>query len=139
MFSTSANKRIYRISAWYDLFVTWPFAIPITLSIFWGSVLMPFNTILGLQPLPILDSHAVLFGNFFGSLVVVWALVRLYLDDLRLAIFDGGARVLFSVAMINALMSGVTPLVWGFLIPELAFAVVQLLGASNLFWRKFDQ
>jgi len=139
MFSASTTNKIYRISAWYDLIVTWPFAIPITLSVFWASVLAPVNVMLGFEPLPALGTHAVLFGNFFGSLVVIWALARLYLNDTRLAIFDGIGRLLFSVAMINAIMMGITPLIWGFLIPEITFGVVQLLGLTKFFARKSEQ
>ncbi len=127
MYSPHTANRIFRVSAWYDLCVTWPFALPITLGLFWGGILIPLHGALGLPALPTLDPHAVLFANFFGSVVVIWAIVRLYLNDIRLALFDGAGRVLFSIAMINALLAGLTPLIWAFLVPEIIFAVLQLL------------
>ncbi|SMX26626.1 hypothetical protein TRP8649_00711 [Pelagimonas phthalicica] len=128
MYSKPTLNRICRLSAWYDLIITWPFALPITLGILWQYGFMPLNAVLGFAALPALDVHAVLFGNFFGSVVVIWALVRLYLNDSRLALFDGLGRVLFSVAMVNALMAGISPIIWAFLIPELAWAIAQLIG-----------
>jgi hypothetical protein len=132
MLSATTYQRLYRFSAWYDLFVTWPFAFPVTMGLFWGFVLAPTNAALGFDPLPPLGAHTMLFANFFGSVVVIWSLVRLYLNDSRLGVFDGVGRVLFSIAMINALLSGITPLVWLFLVPEAVLAVAQLLGAPAL-------
>jgi hypothetical protein len=123
--------RIYRISAWYDLFVTWPFAAPFTMAIFWGSVMSPLNASLGLGPLPDLDVHSMLFANFFGTVVIIWSLVRLVWNDTRLAIYDGVARGFFSAWMGVALFSGITPLVWIFLVPEILFALLQIAG---FFW-----
>ncbi|WP_282094544.1 hypothetical protein [Epibacterium ulvae] len=131
MFSAKTFHKIYRFSAWYDLLVSWPFALPMTLGLLWSAVFTPLNNGLGLAPLPQLDVHAVLFGNFFGAVVIVWAAARLYLDDVRLAVFDGIGRLLFSFAMIWALWHGISPIVFGFLLPELALAVLQLLGKRS--------
>ncbi|MGH1445179.1 MAG: hypothetical protein ACRBBO_03945 [Cognatishimia sp.] len=111
--------------------MTWPFATAFTLAFMWGSVFGPLNDTLGFAPLPELDVHAVLFGNFFGSVVVIWSLARLYIGDPRMGVFDGIGRVLFSIAMINALMSGISPIVWGFLVPEVLFALISLFGAPK--------
>ncbi|WP_368184735.1 hypothetical protein [Aestuariibius sp. HNIBRBA575] len=108
--------------------MTWPFALPVTLALFWTSGLAPLNGALGFAQLPSLEPHTVLFGNFFGSVVVIWAVVRLWSNDTRLGVFDGIGRVMFSIAMINALMSGITPLIWLFLVPEALFGVAQLLA-----------
>lgn len=91
----------------------------------------PLNAFLGLGALPDLASHTMLFANFFGTVVVVWSLVRLVWNDTRLAIYDGVGRVFFSVWMGVALYSGITPLVWLFLVPEVLFAVLQIAG---FFW-----
>ncbi len=132
MLTPSTFHRIYRISAWYDLLVSWPFALPLTLGLIWGSVITPLNASLGFAPVPDLDVHAMLFGNFFGAVVVIWATARLSLDDVRLAVFDGVGRLLFSFAMITALANGISPIIWGFLVPEFAFAVLQLMGLQTL-------
>lgn len=136
MFCPQMNRKVFRISAWYDLMMSAPFAIPYTLTLVWELVLTPTNASLGFPTLPALDPHGFLFANFFGSIVTIWAIVRLYLDDLRLAAFDGVGRVLFSIAMLNALMAGATPLLWGLLIIELIFALLQLMGAAKTYSRR---
>ena len=127
MLTNSIHHRIYRISAWYDLLVSWPFAMPLTLGLYWTTILTPLCNALGLPPLTDLDPHAVLFGNFFGTIVVLWSILRLRQDNPRLAVWDGVGRIAFSVWMLWALMQGVTPLIWAFLIPEIAFAILQLI------------
>lgn len=89
----------------------------------------PLHLSLGLQPLDDLSPYGTLFGNFFGSVVTIWAIVRLYSGDVRLALFDGMGRGLFCIAMLNALAMGASPLLWTFFVPELAFCVLQLVGA----------
>ncbi|MEP4197517.1 MAG: hypothetical protein ABJL99_17990 [Aliishimia sp.] len=89
----------------------------------------PLHEVLGLEPLVPLGPYATLFGNFFGSVVTIWAVVRIKLADVRLALFDGIGRGLFCIAMLNAMMMGASPLLWAFFVPELAFCVLQLAGA----------
>ncbi len=129
MFNQSMNRTVFRLSAWYDLAVSAPFALPLTLTFVWNGVLTPASAALGLAPPAPLDPHGFLFANFFGSVVTIWAVVRLYLDDIRLAAFDGVGRVLFSVAMVHALLAGASPLLWGVLVIEVGFGVLQLAGA----------
>lgn len=136
MLSTTAYHRLFRISAWYDLLISWPFAMAFTLTLLWDKVMIPFNASLGFAPLAALDVHAVLFGNFFGSVVVIWALVRLILNNPILGVYDGFGRLLFSIAMVNALAAGISPIVWGFLVPEFALCLAQLLGSPALFARR---
>lgn len=129
MFCDGMNKKVFTVSSWYDLVVSSPFALPFTATFMWGSVMTPLHSVLGLAPLEGLSAHGILFANFFGSVVVIWAIVRLYLADVRLAVFDGAGRMLFSVAMLNALMQGASPLLWFFFVPELAFGLLQITGA----------
>lgn len=130
MLCQTGYRKLYRASAWYDLIVTWPFATPLTLGFTWAQMLSPLNLALGFPALPELNVYAVLFGNFFGSLVVVWSIARLVVDDLRLAVFDGVGRVFFSLWMIYALWLGASPIIWVFLIPELAWGAAQLVNAK---------
>lgn len=129
MFCYEMNRKVFVASAWYDLAVSAPFALPVTLSLLWGGVMIPLHTGLGLEPLEPLSAHGTLFANFFGSVVIIWAIARLYLADMRLALFDGVGRGLFCIAMLNALMAGASPLIWAFFVPELAFCVLQIAGA----------
>lgn len=132
MLTKTAYHRFYRFSAWYDLLVTWPFAMPFTLALYWGPLMGGLTDILGLSPLPALDPHAVLFANFFGTVVLIWSVVRLRLNDPALALYDGIGRAAFSLWMINALMHGATPLLWAFLVPEIIFAILQLVPPRSI-------
>ena len=129
MLTPSTLHRIYRISAWYDCLVTWPYATPITLSVFW-ALLDTAHTNLSLAPLPALGVYGVLFANFFGSVVLIWSVVRLRLNNVRLARYDAVGRWLFSAAMLHALWNGASPLVAVFLVIELCFAVLQSLPTN---------
>ncbi|TCL08910.1 hypothetical protein BXY66_0951 [Shimia isoporae] len=119
-------QKIYWFSAYYDLVVTWPYATPITLALFW-SALGGAHSAFGLAPLPDLNAYATLFANFFGTVVLVWSVLRLRKNDPALARYDAVGRWLFSAWMINALLNGASPVLWGFLAIELAFAVLQSL------------
>ena len=122
------NKKVFMASSWYDLAMAIPFTLPILFSLTWGYVLLPFNAFLGFGDLEPLGPHGVMFANFYGSIVMIWALLRLYLADVRLAVVDGVGRLLFTIAMVNALADGATPLIWLVLVPEISFCVLQLGG-----------
>ncbi|MGR3714212.1 MAG: hypothetical protein ACU0A6_13960 [Shimia sp.] len=77
--------------------------------------------------LPDLNAYATLFANFFGTVVLIWSVVRLRLNDSRLARYDAAGRWLFSAWMLNALFNGASPVLWGFLAIELTFAILQSL------------
>lgn len=124
--SPTAFHRLYRISSWYDLLITWPYMTPFTLGLFW-SALNSAHAATGLAPLPELNTYAVLFANFFGSVVIIWSVVRLRLNNPQLARYDAIGRGLFSAWMLNAVSNGASPLIWGFLVIELTFAVLQSL------------
>lgn len=126
MLTPSTFSRIYRISAWYDVAVTWPFATPLTLAAMW-NVMNGLHGSLALPALPGLSVHGTLFANFFGSVVLIWSAVRLIRNDPRLARYDAAGRWLFSAWMVNALMHGGSPLLGAFLTIELGFAVLQSL------------
>lgn len=128
--SPTAFHRLYRISAWYDLLITWPYMTPLTLGLFWSGM-NSAHAVTGLPPLPELNAYAVLFGNFFGSVVIIWSIVRLRLNNPQLARYDALGRWLFSAWMLNALLNGASPLIWGFLLIEISFAVLQSLPINQ--------
>ncbi|MEX0971574.1 MAG: hypothetical protein WD046_14135 [Paracoccaceae bacterium] len=130
MLNPTLYHRIFRASAWYDLLITWPFMTPLTLGWFW-AMMGAGHALFGLQDMPALSVYAVLFGNFFGTVVIVWSLVRLKWNDIRLARYDAAARFLFSAWMLVALMNGASPLIWGFVLVELTWGVAQALGARK--------
>jgi len=126
MLTSSSYRRFYRLSAWYDLLVTWALATPPTLALLWQGF-DRLHGAFGLPQLPELSVYAILFANFLGSVVIVWSLVRLHLDDPRLGRYDAVARYLFSAWMIVALLNGASPVLWAFLIVEISFGVAQSL------------
>ena len=129
MFCEGMNKKVFMASSWYDLVLSVPFALPFSFNLTWGYVLTPLTAVLGYGELEQLGPHGIMFANLYGSIVLLWALLRLYLADVRLALVDGVGRLLFAIAMINALLHGATPLLWFFLIPEIAFGILQLGGS----------
>ena len=126
MLTSSSYRTLYRASAWYDILVTWPYMTPLTLGLMW-SFLDQTHAGFGLAPLPELSVYGTLFANFFGTVVIIWSVLRIRLDDPRLGRYDGAGRMLFSSWMIVALLNGASPLLYGFLLIEVAFGILQLL------------
>ncbi|WP_270729351.1 hypothetical protein [Shimia sp. Alg240-R146] len=124
--SPQTFHRLFRLSAYYDIAVTWPYATPLTLAMMW-TMLGGTQSALGLPPLPDLNAYTTLFANFFGTVVLIWSIVRLRMNDSRLARYDAAGRWLFSAWMLNALLNGASPILWVFLAIELTFAVLQSL------------
>lgn len=127
--------RVVRLSAAYDLLVTVPFALWPTAVLALGG-LARLHAALGLDGVApdASDPFTVLFANFTGSLVTVWAVVRLVRPSLALGAADTAARVLFSLAMVVALGAGASPVMLLFLVPEVLWAIGQ--GAAVLAARR---
>ncbi|MEU5725571.1 hypothetical protein [Micromonospora sp. NPDC047738] len=68
-----------------------------------------------------------LYANLMGSVVVVWALLRIVQAQPVHGLLDGVARTLFATWQTYALAHGATRLLWLFLVVEVAFGPVQLL------------
>ncbi|MEU6366632.1 hypothetical protein ABZ876_13070 [Streptomyces sp. NPDC046931] len=124
--SHRAYLRVVRASAWYDLVVTAGFATPWTYVLLHGA-LSSLGGALGLGVLPALDPMQTLYANLMGSVVVVWALLRIVEPLPVHGLLDGVARTLFAMWQSYALAHGVTRLLWLFFVVEVAFGVVQLL------------
>lgn len=119
--------RIVRLSAWYDLIVMAGFVTP------WTFVLVHrLLSSLGAQAgvpgvLPPFEPAHILMGNLLGSVVVVWALVRLHDTRAAYGRYDALARFLFAAWQLHAVAHGATWLILGFAAFELIFGVAQLL------------
>jgi hypothetical protein len=61
-----------------------------------------------------------------GSVVVVWAVLRIVRPLPEHGLFDGVARTLFAAWQAYALAHGASRLLWLFLAVEVAFGVLQL-------------
>ncbi|MBT2440364.1 hypothetical protein J7E93_09635 [Streptomyces sp. ISL-36] len=123
--SHPAYLRAVRTSAGYDLVVTAGFATPWTYALV-HEALSKLGDTLGLGALPALDPIEVLYANLMGSVVVVWALVRIVNPLPVHGLFDGVARTLFAAWQAYALAHGAPRWLWLFLVVEVAFGVVQL-------------
>jgi hypothetical protein len=121
----TAYLKIVRASAVYDLIVTAGFATPWTFALL-HAALDALSGGLGLRGFPELDLMQVFYANLMGSVVLVWALLRVIRPQVIHGLFDGIARVLFFSAMVYTLAHGGPELLWGFLIVEISWGVVQL-------------
>ena len=123
-FSPIHFRRVVRASAIYDVLATAPFATPWTFAWNWRQ-LSDVNVLLGGAALPAFDIYATLVACLMGSLVLVWSALRIATPEIRLGRFDAAARFLFSTWMAWAWWLTHQPLLWLFLLPELAWGVVQ--------------
>jgi hypothetical protein len=130
MLASSTFRKIVLGSAVYDLLVTAPFATPWSFA-FAHHQLDGINQQLGGMALPAFAPFHVLFACLLGSVVLVWALLRISDPQQRFGRFDGVARLLFSTWMIWALAVTGAPLLWLFIVPELAFGVAQWLPVRS--------
>jgi hypothetical protein len=105
--------------------VTAGFATPWTYTLV-HTALSKLGTALGLGPLPAPDPIQVLFANLMGSLVIVWALLRIINPAPLYGLFDALARTLFAAWQTYALAHGAPRWLWPFLVAEVAFGAAQL-------------
>ncbi|WP_446220086.1 hypothetical protein [Micromonospora sp. IBHARD004] len=124
--SRPAYLRVVRASAWYDLVVTAGFATPWTYALL-HRALSSLGGALGLGVLPALDPVMTLYANLMGSVVVVWALLRIVKPLPVHGLADGVARTLFAMGQAYALAHGAFRVLWLFFVVEVAFGVVQLV------------
>lgn len=124
--STPTFRKIVRASAIYDLLVTAPFATPWTFAIAHAQ-LSGINQQLGGAALPLFTPFHVLFACLLGSIVLVWSVLRINDPQPRFGRYDGVGRFLFSTWMAWALQATGAPLLWLFLVPEMAWGLVQWL------------
>jgi len=128
--SSDQFRRVVRASAIYDVVVTAPFATPWTFAWNWQQ-LSALNVRLGGAAMAPFDVYATLVACLMGSIVLVWAGLRILTPERRLGRADGIARFLFSTWMAWALAMTGQPLLWLFVVPEFAWGVVQWWPVSR--------
>ena len=126
MDTTTTAARVIRASAAYDLVVTAGFALPCTATLALASM-GDVHRSLGLSgAVPVADdAFTLLLANLLGSIVSVWAVLRILRPVPVLGAADTVARLLFSTWFAWALMQGASPVLIGFLLPEVAWGLVQ--------------
>jgi len=125
MWSEQGYLRLVRASGVYDLLVTLAFATPWTLVLLHGQ-LLALHQALGLAgEMPMFGPLHMLMANLMGSIVCVWAWLRIRHPQRRFGRYDAAGRVLFACWQGYALGQGVTGLVWAVLVMEGGWAVLQ--------------
>lgn len=124
-FASDRYLHIVRASGWYDLLVTWPFALPWTFAWLYAQLNLLAQALALPGTLHPLDTTHMLLANLLGSVVVVWSLARIVAPTVLLGRLDGVARFLFAAWQIHAVAHGVNAIVLGFTAFELLFGVLQ--------------
>ncbi|PWK44118.1 hypothetical protein [Pseudomonas sp. OV226] len=127
MWTSAQYRRVVQGSAWYDLIVTAAFATPWSFAALHG-VLTSVSQALDLPgELPAFEPMHMLMANLLGSIVCVWAVLRIRDPQQIYGRYDAVGRFLFSAWQLYALLHGASSLLVVFLIFELAWGVVQVL------------
>ncbi|MBR7635470.1 MULTISPECIES: hypothetical protein [Janthinobacterium] len=126
MLSVVAFRRLVRASAIYDVLMTAAFVTPWTFLLM-REHLNALNLALGGAPLPVFEPLHLLISSMMGSVVMVWSVLRMLDPQPRFGRYDAVARYLFSTWMAWALLMTGQPLLWLFLVPELAWGLAQSL------------
>ena len=120
------TRRIIFFSALYDLIVTAPFATPWTAAPLLHQ-LADLHGRLGLngEVLTVASPLVMLYINFFGTVVLMWACLRLWQPTVLNGAVDSAGRLFFVLWMARALLAGVSPLLGVFLVLEFLWLIVQ--------------
>ncbi|GFM86255.1 hypothetical protein PSCICO_16540 [Pseudomonas cichorii] len=132
MWQTRQYRQVVRASAWYDLIVTAAFATPWTFMALHG-MLSTLSQQWGLPgELPTFEPMHMLMANLLGSIVCVWAVLRIRDPQQVFGRYDAAGRLLFAAWQGYALMHGASSLLIGILLMELVWAVLQLWPVRRL-------
>lgn len=124
--------RLVRASAWYDLVVTVGFATPWSFMAI-HDALQGAIAAFGLPgALPAFAPAHLLMANLLGSIVTVWAVLRLRDTQARYGRYDAAARFLFAAWQLYAVAHGANVIVLGFTFFELAFGILQCLPVTGV-------
>jgi len=127
MWTSTQYRNVVRGSAWYDLFVTAAFATPWSFAALHG-----FLTALNLPgELPAFEPVHLLMANLLGSVVCVWAVLRIRDPQALYGRYDAVARFLFAAWQAYALAHGASSILLVFLVFELAWGIAQVLPVEK--------
>ncbi|WP_085582954.1 MULTISPECIES: hypothetical protein [unclassified Pseudomonas] len=131
MWTSTQYRRLVRGSAWYDLIVTAAFATPWSFA--WvHEGLTVLGRALGLPgELPAFAPEHLLMANLLGSVVCVWAVLRIRDPQPLYGRYDAVARFLFATWQAYAWVHGASALLLGFLLFELAWGIAQVLPVDK--------
>jgi hypothetical protein len=122
---------IVRASAWYDLVITIGFATPWTFA----AIHHNLNILIlkfGLPgEFPVFAPVHMLMANLLGSIVTVWAIIRLQDTQRVFGRYDAVARFLFATWQIYAVAHGANVIILVFTLFEIAFGVAESLSIKD--------
>jgi hypothetical protein len=127
----TSYSRLVRASGLWDLTVTAPFATPWTFALL-HSHLSAVNVQLGGMPLPAFEPLHVLFACLMGTVVMLWSVLRISDPQARYGRYDGVGRFGFSLWMAWTLAQTGMPMLWLFIVPELAWGIAQWLPVRQV-------
>ena len=132
MWTSTQYRRLVRGSAWYDLIVTAAFATPWSFAFLQGA-LSGLSQALNLPgELPAFEPMHMLMANLLGSIVCVWAVLRIRDPQPIYGRYDAVGRFLFATWQAYALAHGASSLLVIFLFFEVVWGVVQVLPVRTL-------
>lgn len=121
--STSAAAQLSpegRRVAWFDLWVTTPFALPFFSDVYM-AIIHAVHVALGLSGgVPGFAPIHWAFINIMGVLAVLWALVRIRLPIREFALADAYARIVVAALLVFWIWQGATPVLALFVLTEIA-------------------
>lgn len=130
MIGLPAYLRIVRAGAWYDLVVIAGFTTPWTLTLVLAGLQHVAHALGMAARFPPFGPEHALMANLLGSIVVVWAVLRLRDPQLRYGRYDAAGRALFATWQLVALAHGAHPLIWAFVVAEVGFGLAQALPVA---------
>jgi hypothetical protein len=80
---------------------------------------------------PHFEPSHVLMANLLGSIVTIWAVLRIRDPQLQFGRYDAIGRFLFAVWQIYAVIHGASVLILGFTLFEILFGVIQSLPVAD--------
>jgi hypothetical protein len=80
---------------------------------------------------PHFEPSHVLMENLLGSIVTIWAVLRIRDPQLQFGRYDAIGRFLFAVWQIYAVIHGASVLILGFTLFEILFGVIQSLPVAD--------
>jgi hypothetical protein len=123
MISPARYRRLVQASAWYDLVVTIGFATPWTFAWVHAALAAAAHGLPG--AFPAFEPAHVLLANLLGSIVTVWAVLRIRDPQPQFGRYDAAARFLFAAWQLVAVAHGASVIVLGFTVVEVAFGIAQ--------------
>lgn len=129
MIQPTHYRRIVQASAWYDLVATIGFATPWTFAAIHAMLMVAAQGLPG--TFPAFEPAHMLMANLLGSIVTVWAILRIRDPQLQFGRYDAAGRFLFAAWQIYAVAHGASVIILGFTVVEVVFGVIQSLPIAK--------